>query len=155
MPPSCDPVASDTIRHATTVAVAGSGLMIVGPSGSGKSTLALMLMAHGAQLVADDRTRLWVGSDGACVWADAPALLPPKIEARRVGLLSARLCGPVPLVAVADLGVAEDARLPAPRHVEILGQNVALFRAAENAHFAYAILQYLRVVSAVEATHDA
>lgn len=139
-----DPAAPDLIRHGTTVAVAGRGLMIVGPSGSGKSSLALVLLAHGAQLVADDRTRLWVARHGARVWADAPATLPSMIEARGLGLLPARRCGPVPLVAVADLGATENARFPAARHTEILGQNVALFHAAGNAHFAYAILQYLR-----------
>ena len=42
--------------HATTVALAGQGVLILGPSGSGKSGLALQLMAMGAELVADDRT---------------------------------------------------------------------------------------------------
>lgn len=139
-----DPAAPDLIRHATTVAVAGRGLMIVGPSGAGKSSLALVLLAHGADLVADDRTRLWVARHGGRVWADAPATLPPMIEARGLGLLPARRNGPVPLVAVADMGATETARLPAARHMQILGQNVALFHAAGNAHFAYAILHYLR-----------
>ena len=43
-----------TQMHATTVALRGRGLLILGPSGSGKSTLALQLMAVGARLVADD-----------------------------------------------------------------------------------------------------
>ena len=154
MPRSCDPTASDTIRHATTVAVAGRGLMIVGRSGSGKSALALMLMAHGARLVADDRTRLWLARRGPRVWADAPATLPPRIEARGVGLLPVRRTGPVPLCAVADMDIAEDTRLPPPRHVDILGQNVALFHAAGNAHFGYAILQYLGTRAPLEDTHD-
>lgn len=148
------PAAPDMIRHATTVAVAGRGLMIVGPSGSGKSSLALMLMALGADLVADDRTRLWADRQRARVWADAPLALPPLIEARGMGLLPARRCGPVPLAAVADMEQAEDARLPAPRHTKILGQNVALFHAAGNAHFAYAILQYLGAGAPLEASHD-
>ena len=46
------------ILHATCVAVDGRGLLILGPSGSGKSALALQLIALGAQLVADDRTRV-------------------------------------------------------------------------------------------------
>ena len=33
--------------HATTIALEGQGLMILGPSGSGKSSLALELMAVG------------------------------------------------------------------------------------------------------------
>lgn len=149
-----DPASPDLIRHATTVAVAGRGLMIIGPSGSGKTSLALMLMALGAELVADDRTRLWMDRRGSRVWADAPTALPPLIEARGVGLLHAQCCGPVPLAAVADMGQAEVARLPAHRHTAILGQNVALFHAAGNAHFAYAILQYLRSGATLEPSHD-
>jgi len=154
MPNTKATAARDELRHATTVAVAGRGLMIVGPSGSGKSTLALMLMALGARLVADDQTRLWVSRRCPRVWADAPAALPPLIEARGVGLLRVHRSGPVPLVAMADMGKTEDARLPVPRSVDVLGQNVALFHAAENAHFAYAILQYLGTGAALEETHD-
>ncbi|MGS4945315.1 HPr kinase/phosphorylase [Meridianimarinicoccus sp. RP-17] len=152
--PPTGPNAPSEIRHATTVAVAGRGLMIVGPSGSGKSALALTLMAFGAQLVADDRTRLWVTGQPARVWADAPPGLPALIEARGVGLLPAHRCGPVPLAAVADMGLHEPARLPEPRFADILGQNVALFHGAENAHFAYALLQYLGTGVPSGETHE-
>jgi len=147
---SAAPAVHHEVRHATTVSVAGRGLMIVGPSGSGKSALALMLMAFGGQLVADDRTRLWLSEDATQVWAGAPEGLPPLIEARGVGLLSARHAGPVPLNAVADMGRHEPARLPEPRRIEILGQKVALFHGAENAHFGYAVLQYLGAGAALD-----
>jgi serine kinase of HPr protein (carbohydrate metabolism regulator) len=46
-------LSSDTI-HATTVAIAGRGVMIEGQSGSGKSDLALRLIDRGGRLVSDD-----------------------------------------------------------------------------------------------------
>ncbi|MDA3887407.1 MAG: serine kinase, partial [Allgaiera sp.] len=48
----------ESILHASCVALDGRGVLILGPSGAGKSGLALQLMALGARLVADDRTRL-------------------------------------------------------------------------------------------------
>lgn len=137
------PVAAE-IRHATTVAVAGRGVMIEGPSGSGKSALALDLMAHGAQLVADDRTRVRRGAGPVRIWAEAPETLPALIEARGIGLLPARLAGPVPLVAVVRLDQTEAARLPEPRLCTILGCEITLFHPPVRGAFTPALLQYLR-----------
>ncbi|MCA8884560.1 MAG: serine kinase [Rhodobacteraceae bacterium] len=136
-------IISQEIFHATTVAVAGTGLMITGPSGAGKSSLALQLMAWGADLVADDRTLLRERSDGA-IEALAPPTLPPRIEARGVGLLPAKLSGPVRLGAVVSLSSAVTARLPEPAHCMILGQKVTLIHKSETAHFASAVLQYMK-----------
>lgn len=141
------------IRHATTVAVAGHGLMILGPSGAGKSALALVLMAHGAQLVADDRTALHVGGAPARVWVTAPPGLPPLIEARGVGLLPATHCGAVPLAALVRLDRPEPDRLPQTRSELVLGHKVALFHNPENAHFPYALLQYLKHAEQSGQTH--
>ncbi|TDL90631.1 HPr kinase/phosphorylase [Meridianimarinicoccus aquatilis] len=141
------------IRHATTVAVAGCGLMIQGPSGAGKSALALVLMAHGGQLVADDRTALHVRGTPARVWVDAPPGLPPLIEARGMGLLPAKHSGPVPLVALVRLDRPETDRLPQIRSELVLGHKVALFHNPENAHFPYALLQYLRCRNKSGHTH--
>lgn len=131
------------IRHATTVAVAGTGLMIEGPSGSGKSSLALDLMAWGADLVADDRTLLRLRADGR-VEACAPPSLPAAIEARGLGLLPARLAGPVPLGAVVRMDRVSTARLPEPADCVVLGQKVTLIHKFESAHFAQGILQYMK-----------
>ena len=135
---------SDAVLHATTVALAGRGLMLTGPSGSGKSSLALMLMAHGALLVADDRTRLRRTGRPARVWADAPPGLPPLIEARGFGLVPAPFCGAVPLAAVVRMDLDEPDRLPPARETTLLGQALPLFYHPRTAHFAYALLQYLR-----------
>lgn len=134
--------ATSEIRHATTVAVAGRGLMIEGPSGSGKSALALELMALGAQLVADDRTRL--RPDGITVWAEAPETLPPLIEARFFGLIAVELAGPVPLAAVVRLDLTETERLPPRRQCRVLGRDVVLFHRPARGSFTAALLLYLK-----------
>ncbi|ALJ07420.1 MULTISPECIES: HPr kinase/phosphorylase [unclassified Brevundimonas] len=80
--------------HATTVARRGPGegvwraVMILGPSGAGKSDLALRLIGRGWRLVSDDYTRVWA-SDGA-LYATAPQSIAGRIEARGVGIVSAR-----------------------------------------------------------------
>ena len=43
-------------KHATSVAIQDSGIMILGSSGSGKSDLALRLIDAGATLISDDLT---------------------------------------------------------------------------------------------------
>ena len=73
--------------HATTIALDGAGLLILGPSGSGKSSLALQLMAAGAVLVADDRTDLC--RQGDAIVASCPPALLGRIGGRiphRIGL---------------------------------------------------------------------
>jgi len=127
------PPSQPEIRHATTIAVAGRGLMVEGPSGSGKSTLAVQMLAMGARLVADDRTRLRPGRGSVGVWAEAPEPLPALVEVRGLGLLPAVRTGPVPLYAVLRLDAPVEAeRLPAPRECEILGRRVALFHPRGN-----------------------
>lgn len=100
--------------HATTVALDGGSLVILGPSGSGKSTLALQLMAVGATLVADDRTDLSLSAGR--LMAQAPLPLLGRIEARGVGILQAEPSAPVPVALACDLGRDEEDRLPQVRH---------------------------------------
>lgn len=126
--------------HATTVALEGVGLVVLGPSGAGKSTLALQLMAVGAALVADDRTDLRL-SAGRLI-AQAPVPLLGRIEARGVGILSARPAPPVPVAWACDLGGAEAGRLPEPGHVAWLGVRVPLVSGPYRPHL-YAALRQL------------
>ncbi len=130
------------ILHASCVAVAGRGLLILGPSGSGKSSLALHLLALGAGLVADDRTELRV-QDGRLV-ARCPPALTGLIEARGIGLLRADPVAEVPVALVADLGQTEDQRLPPARHITILGCGVDLVLHPQKDHFPQALMLYLR-----------
>ena len=127
--------------HATTIAMQGRGLLILGPSGSGKSTLALELMAVGAALVADDRTDL-EERDGQVV-ASCPAPLRGRIEARGLGVLAADDAGPVPLALIVDLGRREDARMPQSRKHELLGIALPLVLGPYRPHLYAALRQIL------------
>lgn len=76
--------------HATAVAIAGCGFLIVGPSGSGKSSIALALLSEARQLrlpaalVADDQVLL--STDGGVVTAHRPATIAGLIEIRGAGI---------------------------------------------------------------------
>lgn len=136
-----DTTADEITLHASCVARHGRAVLIRGASGSGKSGLALQLMALGAELVADDRSRLW--RDGPQVMADAPATIRGRIEAREVGILTAPATGPVPVALVVDMDETETDRLPDHRTVTLLGADIPLARKSELAHFPAAILTYL------------
>ena len=129
------------VVHASSVAVDGKAVLVIGPSGSGKSALCLQLMALGATLVADDRTEL-ISSESGLI-ARAPETIDGMIEARGVGLLAAESC--VARVAlVVDLEQVETDRLPPHRTYNLLGQKAPLLHKVEAAHFPAAILQYLK-----------
>ena len=130
------------LMHASCVAVSGRAVLITGPSGSGKSALALTLLAHGAGLVADDQTEVFL--DGDRVMARCPAALSGLIEARGLGILTSPPAGPSPVVLVADLGQPEPDRLPPRRRVTLLGQEVDLVLGQGNSHFPAAVLCYLK-----------
>lgn len=130
------------IVHASTVAVAGRALVIFGPSGAGKSALALQLMALGAQLVADDRTRLTLRA--GAVFAASPEAIRGRIEARGIGLLNADPAAPAPVVLAVDLALRETERMPPARHITLLGQKVRLLHDPGTAHFPAALMLYLR-----------
>jgi HPr kinase/phosphorylase len=128
--------------HATTVAIDGKGVLIVGPSGSGKSSLALQLIALGAGLVADDRTH--IACDGQMRIATVPQSISGKIEARGVGIVSAPPSGPTPLVLVVDLSQQEQQRLPEPHCYTVRGALLPCLHNAPSPHFAIGIWLYVR-----------
>ncbi|WP_102109591.1 HPr kinase/phosphorylase [Oceaniglobus roseus] len=131
-----------TILHAGCVALNGRGLLIRGAAGRGKSTLALRLMAHGAALVADDRTR--IARQGGILFASAPPTLPPLIEARGLGLLRADLLAQAALAAVVDLDRASEGRLPRPATCDILGLPLPLLAGGDLPHLDAMLIQYLK-----------
>jgi HPr kinase/phosphorylase len=113
-------VASLTVNiHATCLRLAragspfgappGCGVLILGPSGSGKSDLALRLIAAGAELVADDRTDLFVRAGR--LFARAPARIAGLLEVRGVGILALPHARQAPVALVVRLG-RPGARLP-------------------------------------------
>lgn len=128
--------------HASAVAWQKQGVLILGPSGSGKSALALELMAYGAILISDDCTDLAL-RDGR-PWLSAPERLRGQIEARGVGILAATPGAGAWLTLVADLSVDERDRLPPRRSRQVLGSAVPCVQRVASAHFAPAILQYLK-----------
>ncbi|KIC17851.1 MULTISPECIES: HPr kinase/phosphorylase [unclassified Leisingera] len=130
------------ILHASCVALEGQGLLITGTSGQGKSALALQLMAFGAQLVADDRVLVQL-LHGELV-ASAPEPIRGLIEARYMGLLQAQIRSPVPVTALVDLDEAETERLPVRHTTQLLGQEIVRVKRVDGAHFAPALMQYLR-----------
>jgi HPr kinase/phosphorylase len=93
------------VLHATTVAIGGRGVLILGPSGSGKSGLALELMAMGAGLVADDRTEVTQGeATGQAMSPATVADAAPEAPGRRGALeppaaADSQVSGPVLLAS--------------------------------------------------------
>ncbi|MGH1416103.1 MAG: HPr kinase/phosphorylase [Pelagimonas sp.] len=133
---------SDLNLHASAVVLQGRGLLIQGASGSGKSGLALSLMAHGAQLVSDDRTILTRDAGG--VWMSAPAPIAGMIEARGIGLIRADCAPHAPLHAMVDLDHEERDRLPPNREISILGYSVPLLFNVSSPYFPASLVQFLK-----------
>lgn len=110
------------ILHATAVKLGkagapfgvppGTGVLLLGPSGAGKSDLALRLIAAGAQLVADDRTELYI-RQGA-LFARAPARIAGLLEVRGVGIVQVSQARAVRVRLAVELG-KPGARLPEHR----------------------------------------
>lgn len=110
--------------HATCVARAGSGLLLLGPPGAGKSLLALRLIEAGWSLAADDQVLL--RRDHDALRAEAPAPLAGMIEARGLGIFRDIAHAPVRLAAVARLTIAPP-RLPEPARFAALGLTLPEF----------------------------
>jgi len=134
--------AEETVIHATCVALGGRAALIRGAAGQGKSGLALQLIALGAVLVADDRTRLWRTGDR--LMADAPDTIRGRIEARGMGILHLPQTGPVPVVCVIDLDRSETDRLPPLDRETVMGLPLPAFAKSPHPHFPAAILLYLK-----------
>lgn len=130
------------ILHATTIAVAGKGVLIRGQSGTGKSALALALLARGADLIADDRTQ--IDRVGDALIARAPDAIAGLIEARYVGLINVPAVGPTPLALVIDMDRIEQDRLPHVHSQTVLGVPLPCLHKAETPHFHDAVLLYMR-----------
>jgi serine kinase of HPr protein (carbohydrate metabolism regulator) len=99
--------------HATTMDIAGLGLLILGPSGAGKSDLALRLLARGALLVADDQTDVTpvAGRLRAC----GPAPISGLIEARGFGIVRAPTKRATRLRLAVELVQRVVERMPEPK----------------------------------------
>jgi HPr kinase/phosphorylase len=96
--------------HATTIDIAGLGVLILGETGAGKSDLALRLIADGALLVADDQTDVAVAGDA--LRATSPATISGLIEARGVGIVRAATKAATRLRLAVTLIVRAPERMP-------------------------------------------
>ena len=134
--------APSEILHATTVAVEGKAVVILGASGTGKSALALDLIALGAELVADDRTI--VTAHAGQLIAEVPDTIRGKIEARSIGILNAHPADPTPIALAVCLDKEEQARLPKHYTFARFGVKVPLLYRVPYPHFAPAILQFIK-----------
>jgi hypothetical protein len=116
--PAAGAVASAICLHASCVALAGAGVVLLGPSGIGKSDLALRLIDGGARLVADDR--LVVERRGDRLIGRAPETIAGLIEVRGLGIMRVDRCAEAALDLVVELGHAAP-RLPERRTATWLG----------------------------------
>ncbi|HZV18772.1 MAG TPA: HPr kinase/phosphatase C-terminal domain-containing protein [Sphingobium sp.] len=80
--------------HATSVAIEGSGVLIMGPSGAGKSDLALRLIDRGASLISDDYTI--VTANHGQLLLSAPPTIAGRMEIRHLGIVDMPCVGAVP-----------------------------------------------------------
>jgi hypothetical protein len=97
--------------HASCVAIAGKGVLLLGESGAGKSDLALRLVDDGALLVADDRTELYVARGRLC--ARAPKSIAGLMEVRGLGIIALPFAKSTALALAVELGKLPE-RLPEP-----------------------------------------
>lgn len=114
--------------HASAVAWAGRGILVLGGAGSGKSTLVAQLLAEGAYLVADDLVRL-DSRDG--VLHAIPNGATGLIELRGSGIFRIATTNGVPVNLCVELTSPIDQdRLPKCAAIPLVGTEVPVLRAA-------------------------
>lgn len=131
----------DTI-HASAVCLAGRGLLILGPAGAGKTRLALELIAHGAELIADDRVVVTPDPTGQPILRPPPAIA-GLVEIRGAGILRHPYCSAAPLWLAIDLGATPAERMARVQHRRMAGAEIPCLAGGAPLHAA-AILAMLR-----------
>jgi serine kinase of HPr protein (carbohydrate metabolism regulator) len=93
-------LSSETL-HASSVAINGQAVLIMGPSGSGKSDLALRLIDRGATLISDDQTL--VRQTGGRLLASSFGTIAGKLEVRGIGIIEHGSVSDIPIGLIIDL----------------------------------------------------
>lgn len=93
--------AAEETVHATSLAIHGRAVLLMGPSGIGKSDLALRLIDRGATLVSDDYT--CVQRVGSQLRLHAPERIAGKIEVRNIGIMDVAHVDDAPAALVVQL----------------------------------------------------
>jgi HPr kinase/phosphorylase len=119
--------------HATTLDIAGCGVLLLGEPGAGKSDLALRLIADGALLVADDQTVVEI-AEGALL-ARAPSPILGLIEVRAVGIGRAPVMRATRLKLAVQLVSEAPERMPEPRTWSLPGAEQPRIRLVDLAPF--------------------
>jgi serine kinase of HPr protein (carbohydrate metabolism regulator) len=116
------------LLHASCVAIDGRAVLLAGPSGVGKSDLALRLIDRGAQLVADDQTKLTV--ERGVLVASSPLPILGLLEIRHIGLMRLPFLAMAHVALYVELSVLDTAleRLPEPDPVFFLDHSVQRLR---------------------------
>ena len=123
--------------NASAITLEEKGVIIIVYSGSGKSTLAIEMISLGAKLVADDQTKVIVGSDG--LYMSPLKSNAGLIESRFLGILKLPWQGNVRLTTVIDLSKTEKKRLPPFRTHELLNYIIPCIYAKGNRKIAKAL----------------
>lgn len=110
--------------HATSVAIGGRGVLIMGASGSGKSDLALRLIDRGAVLISDDYTV--ISTDDRDLLASPPETIAGRIEIRHIGIVDMPFLTNVPIALAVRLEDSPE-RMPDSRNsIDFCGLAVPL-----------------------------
>ncbi len=117
------------------------GALIFGQSGAGKSALALEMISRGAQMIADDRTK--IASRHGDLWASPVSRTRGLIEVRGVGILHCPTLESARLILVIDLDQEETDRLPPRRETCILNHALPVIHARNHPGIAAAALLWL------------
>jgi HPr kinase/phosphorylase len=117
----------EKLIHATCVAIAGRGALLLGPSGSGKSDLALRMIDGGARLVADDQVA--IVADGQTLIASAPDQISGLLEVRGLGIMALESIASVTLSLVVKLVTPDRVeRLPETATWQCLGIDLPMIK---------------------------
>jgi len=101
--------------HATSVAIDGYGVIIIGPSGAGKTDLAIRLIDRGACLISDDRTILSRANN--VVTLNPPEKTAGQIELHSLGIYLVQFISNIELKMIVEL-VNQAERYPMDSQIE-------------------------------------